>query len=205
MGGAVVLAVVVLLAVALLTGGEEGADEESEDDAASAPFTALAGGGAVLLMRHTLTDTSQTDADPTARGTCDQQRNLSPEGVEQAQAIGAAIRARGIDVDAVLASPFCRAVDTARALDLGEPTPTEALLSLTAAIDADAERRLTTDGTRLIAEHLGGDGTDVMVTHTQNIEALTGELVDEGAAVVLAPGEGEGQVATVGVIDADAW
>ncbi len=193
LAGAVVVCVAVLgLAVLLDAGGPAG------HDGVALPS------GSVVLMRHTATDTSQTDADPTARGSCAQQRNLSAAGVAQARAIGEAIGARDVAVDAVLASPFCRTVDTAVALGLGEVEATDLLLSLTAAPDRRTADWLVAEATRLIEVHLGGDDIAVMVTHTQNIEALTGELVEEGGAVVLTAGEG-GALAVGGVIAPDDW
>jgi hypothetical protein len=44
---------------------------------------------------------------------CAKQRNLTDKGRNEARAIGAAIRELRIPVDRVLASPFCRTVETA--------------------------------------------------------------------------------------------
>ncbi|CAN5882801.1 hypothetical protein BH24ACT15_BH24ACT15_25140 [soil metagenome] len=140
-------------------------------------------GPQVLLFRHALTDQSQSDADPKARGSCDQQRNLSAEGVAQAERIGEALQ--NLTITRVYASPFCRTLQTAEAMDVGPVQQTDALLSTTAAADADEQADILAAGQDLIDQAVQGAGVTVMVTHTQNIEALTGELVEEGDAVRL--------------------
>jgi phosphohistidine phosphatase len=47
-------------------------------------------------------------------GTPDSERPLSDKGREQAKAVGGALKALGVDLDACLASPKVRAADTAR-------------------------------------------------------------------------------------------
>jgi phosphohistidine phosphatase len=47
-------------------------------------------------------------------GTPDSERPLSGKGREQARAVGAALKAIGVEIDACLASPKVRAADTAR-------------------------------------------------------------------------------------------
>lgn len=159
-------------------------------------------GAKVLLFRHALTDRSQVDADPRARGGCAQQRNLSAEGVTQAERIGHGLAE--LPVRAVFASPFCRTVDTARVFAVGEVRPTAALLSTTAASGPEQRVEIVDAGRALIDDALAaGDGVTVMVTHTQNIEALTGQLVEEGDAVVI--GTDDGEPVTEAVIPAAEW
>ncbi len=158
--------------------------------------------GAVLLMRHALTDQTQTDADPQARGGCAQQRNLSAEGVTQAQRIGRGMA--DLPISAVYASPFCRTVDTAEALDVAPVTVEQALISTTSGLDASAQQSIIDAEFGLILRELGGDDVVVMVTHTQNIEVITGMTVGEGDAVVLVPAA-TGGFTVEGVIPATAW
>jgi phosphohistidine phosphatase len=65
----------------------------------------------LVLVRH-------ADSAP---GTPDERRTLTPEGHEQARALGERLRAEGIRPDAVLTSPLLRARQTAEALGFGEP------------------------------------------------------------------------------------
>ncbi|WP_341649020.1 histidine phosphatase family protein [Thauera humireducens] len=54
---------------------------------------------------------------------CATQRNLSAAGRDEARRIGERFRAQGIAAARVYASQWCRCLDTARLLDLGEITP----------------------------------------------------------------------------------
>jgi phosphohistidine phosphatase SixA len=71
-------------------------------------------GGYVLYFRHAATDFSQNDARMKSYEDCADQRNLIDKGRSDARAIGAAIRELRIPVERVLASPFCRTVETAQ-------------------------------------------------------------------------------------------
>jgi phosphohistidine phosphatase len=71
----------------------------------------------LVLVRH-------AEAAP---GSPDELRTLTPEGREQARAVGERLRADGVVPDAVLCSPLLRARETAAALDLGEPEADERL------------------------------------------------------------------------------
>jgi phosphohistidine phosphatase SixA len=74
---------------------------------------ALRAGGHVLYFRHADTDHRENDQRMTSAEDCATQRNLSDRGRDRARAIGEAIRALGIPIGAVLASPLCRTVETA--------------------------------------------------------------------------------------------
>lgn len=71
-------------------------------------------GGLVLYMRHTSTDFSQNDAAMTSYEDCAHQRNLTEKGRAEAREIGAQLKRLAIPVGQVLASPFCRTMETAR-------------------------------------------------------------------------------------------
>jgi len=71
-------------------------------------------GGYVLYFRHAATDFSQNDERMKSYEDCASQRNLIDKGRSDARAIGAAIRELRIPVERVLASPFCRTVETAQ-------------------------------------------------------------------------------------------
>jgi phosphohistidine phosphatase SixA len=74
---------------------------------------ALRAGGHALYFRHADTDHRENDQRMTSAEDCATQRNLSDRGRDRARAIGEAIRALGIPIGAVLASPLCRTVETA--------------------------------------------------------------------------------------------
>jgi hypothetical protein len=71
-------------------------------------------GGYVLYMRHASTDFSQNDARMTSYEDCASQRNLSDEGRQEARDIGAHLKRLAIPIGEVLASPYCRTMETAR-------------------------------------------------------------------------------------------
>jgi hypothetical protein len=71
-------------------------------------------GGYVLYMRHASTDFSQNDARMTSYEDCASQRNLSDEGRQEARDIGAHVQRLAIPIGEVLASPYCRTMETAR-------------------------------------------------------------------------------------------
>jgi phosphohistidine phosphatase SixA len=71
-------------------------------------------GGYVLYFRHTSTDFSQNDKRMKDYDDCANQRNLTDKGRAEARAVGAAVRVLGLAFERVLASPFCRTVETAQ-------------------------------------------------------------------------------------------
>src|SRR4051794_20726812 len=90
--------------------------------------TLLRRGGNVLVFRHAATDPSQADAQRFRYTQCSRQRNLDDRGRAQARAIGRAVRVMRVPIGRVLASPYCRTVQTAR-IAFGRVTPTRDLLS----------------------------------------------------------------------------
>lgn len=82
--------------------------------AGRALLAALRGGGFILYFRHTSTDFGQNDERMTGYEDCAMQRNLTDAGRTEARAIGAALRDLAIPVGDVLASPFCRTMETAQ-------------------------------------------------------------------------------------------
>ena len=143
-------------------------------------WTALQMPGTQALMRHA--HAPGTGDPPSFRlGDCSTQRNLDEEGRNQAGRIGDAFRARGIQVDLVLTSAWCRASDTAELLDLGPVTIEPALNSFFSNRDAEEQQ------TRRLVERLIqlGERKAVLVTHQVNITALTGVSPSSGEVVVI--------------------
>jgi phosphohistidine phosphatase SixA len=71
-------------------------------------------GGYVLYFRHASTDFGQSDERMDSYEDCAHQRKLTEQGRAEARSIGASIRMLRIPFGRVLASPFCRTVDTAQ-------------------------------------------------------------------------------------------
>jgi broad specificity phosphatase PhoE len=152
-------------------------------------------GGYVIFVRHARTDWSQMDADRQNLGNCATQRNLSDAGREQSRALGAAVRDLGIPIGDVIASPYCRTLETAR-LAFGRATESVELRHLFPENPANFE----IVGTRLLpllaAVPRAGCNT-VLVSHGFNFRAAHGFDPAEGEAAILRP-DGRGGHAYVG-------
>lgn len=150
--------------------------------ATDAGWALLRDGGRVVLMRHARTNGSGDPANFDVEK-CNTQRNLSERGKQQAGQIGSLFAARAAPVERVLSSRYCRCLDTARIAFESEPEPFAALDPP----DADP-RRQAAQLAAIVAEVRDYSGSDnmVMVTHLEDIEALTGIAPREGEAVIVA-------------------
>jgi phosphohistidine phosphatase SixA len=160
-------------------------------------WTALKGSGKVVLMRHALAP-GTGDPSEFQLGDCSTQRNLSETGREQARQAGNEFRRRNIAVKQVLSSQWCRCLETAKLLKLGEVKPVPALNSFFR--DRNTEDIQTAQTLRLITEHRQQEGDVIMVTHQVNITALTGIVPRSGAAVVVQANTA-GEVNVIGELD----
>jgi len=109
--------------------------------------------------------------------------NLSRRGQEQAKRLGDTFRARGIPVGDVLASPYCRAMDTGK-LAFGRATAADFLMPPGVLPEQQAAVNVER-ASRVIAQHSGPLNL-VMITHGPNITeiSLLG-FVEMGEFVVL--------------------
>jgi phosphohistidine phosphatase SixA len=143
-------------------------------------------GGFVIFFRHAMTEqleTSDAIADLTR---CETQRNLSPAGRAQAAEMGKAIKALGVPVGTVAASPFCRTRDTAQ-IAFGRVTVNPRLYF---AIGTDAaETSRLADSLRQLLATPPAPGTNTMlVSHSVNLREAVGIFAKpEGAAYVFRP------------------
>ena len=135
-------------------------------------------------MRHATTTPGVGDPPGFRLGDCSTQRLLSGAGRDQAKAIGAALRERGVKADRILTSAWCRCVDTAELMDLGPVEVFEPLNSFFRAGDGAARQ---TESVRKLIGDWKGPGTLVLVTHQVNVTALTGVFPASGEMVVLRP------------------
>jgi phosphohistidine phosphatase SixA len=199
---------VLAVATALMAGCGSGEDGSPGEPAASPPgvgpppamlLQQLRRGGHVIAFRHAATETAVDTTDDLSD--CSRQRNLDDEGREQSRAIGAAFERLDIPIGVVLASPFCRARDTAR-LAFGSDRTTRALLG-EEFFDSPAEARR--EGMpRLLRKQPRERTNTVLVSHGSAIFAATEVNPEEGAAVVVRPRAG-GDVEVVATVDADEW
>lgn len=148
----------------------------------------LAKGGQVLMIRHGLTTPGVGDPPGFRLEDCATQRNLSEEGRAEARKLGAALKARGIPVGEVLASPWCRCVDTAQ-LAFGRSARWDALSNLFGRPE-NVEAQLKALRPRVATYR--GSANLVLVTHGSTTVALTGVSPAMGEIVVLSPGGKDG-------------
>ena len=132
----------------------------------------------VVFMRHALApgtgDPADFDVDD-----CATQRNLDAEGRAQAIRIGENIRAAGIAFASVRTSPWCRCVDTAALMAVGDWSLS---LGLASFYDGHVDRAETVALLRAELERLQ-PGVTLMVTHQVVISAITGRYTRSGAMV----------------------
>lgn len=147
-------------------------------------WAALKDGGKVVLMRHAAVERGKVSGLRHVPGDCSQELNLSQAGRTQAKKVGESFRQHGIVIGDVLASPFCRTMDTAK-LAFGKAKASEALRLLEALPPGQADQ-VTAQAMKLVGEYKG-KGNLVLVTHEPNIIALAFETVEFGGMLVLAP------------------
>jgi len=174
----------------------------SPKEALSGPalLNALRRGGYVIYLRHTSTDFGQNDEGMTSYDDCTKQRNLTEQGRAEARAIGAAIAKLQIPIGEVLASPFCRTLETAR-LIFGRATSSPAVRGGPATENADRYADL-----KKLLSTLVPRGTNVAIaSHGNPFRAVAGTpYLAEGEAAVIEP-LGKDGFRIVARITKDGW
>ena len=152
------------------------------NDYAKNPF------GYVLLIRHALApgfgDPQYFDLND-----CSTQRNLDGEGREQAFRIGEKIKAARIKFSKIYSSQWCRCLETAENMNLGEITVEPGLNSFFQGIVAKDK---THHRLRKRLESVEANQELVlMITHQVTITAVTGITVSSGGGVAFNTKSGE--------------
>jgi phosphohistidine phosphatase SixA len=194
-----------MLALYLLVAGPAAATEQLLEDAAL--LAALRGGGHNLYFRHVGTNWSQQDQVQEAGDwrSCDstRMRQLSRQGRDDAKAIGSALRRLEVPVGEVLASPYCRTVETARLMELGEVAETIQVMNLRAADYVGGRASVVASAQALLASPPPA-GNRVIVAHGNVAREATPAYPAEGEALVFAP-DGEGGFILRGRITVSDW
>ncbi len=152
------------------------------DDSPEA-WAALVSGGHVALIRHGSAPPGYGGDPPGFRiDDCKTQRNLDELGREQARALGEAFRRRGVRVDRLVSSPWCRCLDTASLMAVG---PVESSWALVPDRNPEVPVRLLE--LKELVSTWRGPGTLALVTHGLTIRALIG-IVPAQAEVVVVSG-----------------
>ena len=152
------------------------------NDYAKIPF------GNVLLIRHALAP-GLGDPQNFDLNDCSTQRNLDGEGREQAFRIGEKIKAARIKFSKIYSSQWCRCLETAKNMNLGEITVEPGLNSFFQGI---VPKDKTLDRLRKRLESVEAKQELVlMITHQVTITAVTGITVSSGGAVAFNTKSGE--------------
>jgi broad specificity phosphatase PhoE len=155
----------------------------SPASAADDVWSALRRPGSVVVLRHSYAP-GGFDPPDSRLDDCSTQRTLDAAGRAQAARIGEALKRHGIEVGAVLSSPRCRCLDTAR-LAFGR---VEVFDPLQGALgDQNRRERQLAEIRARIAAHRDARPL-VLVTHGSVVSDLTGRSVRMGALVVLRRG-----------------
>lgn len=168
----------------------------------------LRAGGHNIYFRHAATDWTQQDriAAPADWSSCDPAvaRQLSEAGRAAAAAVGAAMRALAVPVSELVASPYCRTMETARRLGYGEPRPSEAVLNLRVADFAGGRDAVVAAARRLLASPPPDGGNRVIVAHGNVAREATPVYPAEAEAVVFRP-DGRGGFDVIARVTPAAW
>jgi broad specificity phosphatase PhoE len=189
------------LALALLLSGFAGATAQEhpvfntkvEPPQAPVLRDMLQKGSFVIFIRHATTPDYQ-EPSLIDFGSCERQRNLNGLGRAQAVMIGEAFRELSIAVAEVLASPFCRCMDTAR-LAFGRVAPDEAVRG-----DKDKLPALR----RLLSTPPASGTNRVLVGHGGAAGLLGDEFLREGEAMIVRP-DGDDKFTMIARVRAESW
>ena len=175
------------------------------DDAAL--LAALREGGNNIYFRHVGTDWSQSDRvrDAGDLRSCDaaRMRQLSEPGRDDARLIGSAMRRLELPIGEILASPYCRTVETATLMQLGEVVESEQVMNLRAAEYVGGRASVVASAQALLSSP-PPSGNRVIVAHGNVAREATPAYPGEGEALVFRP-ESEGRFTLLGRIRVSDW
>lgn len=191
-----------LLATLMLGASPSGAMQDE------ALIKALRAGGYSIYFRHAATDWSHSDQ-VSGRGdwtSCDAQRmrQLADAGRQTALAIGSAIRNLDIPVSEVLASPYCRTVETAELMALGPVQSSTAVINLRIADYFGGRSSVIASAQALLGSAPRSPGNRVIVAHGNVAREATPVYPGEAEAVIFAP-DGEGGFTVVARVTPADW
>lgn len=185
------------LVVATLLAGCAPATSQTGAIAATTVISELRRGGMVIVMRHGADKGKDSSAVDVAD--CVTQGALTDAGRRDLAAMAADLARLALPISDVLASPYCRTLETARIV-FGRVTPSDALVRpASGAPMASDEPRLATVKRMLSTAPPSGRDT-VLVTHSEIIRAALGVDAAVGESIIVRPsGTGYVVVARIGV------
>lgn len=183
-------------------------DPASASLAGEALVQALRQGGFTIYFRHEATNWSQSDHIQKTGDwlSCDsvRVRQLSAAGRQSASATGQAIRTLGIPVGRVLASPYCRTVETASLMNLGEVEPSNDVINMRVAEYFGGRSAVVATARALLAQAPQKSTNTVVVAHGNVAQAATPVYPGEGEGLVFAA-DGEGGFRFIGRLEPADW
>jgi phosphohistidine phosphatase SixA len=172
---------------------------------------ALRVGGNVIYMRHMTADVGRDvqSAGEWWKKCGEGHRMLSDKGRADAVQVGVAIRRLRIPISEVICSEYCRAVETARLLSLGDPKTDARLNGWPAwkAVDPDRGLQRLSQGTRELLAIRPAQGNVLLLSHKQDFPDPTDPVLadlGDGECAVFAP-DGRGGFALRGRIKVEDW
>ena len=169
---------------------------------------ALRNGGYNIYFRHVATDWSRSDdlrqagdwldCDPT------RMRQLSDAGRADARAIGEGMRGLGVPVVEVLASPYCRTMETARLMNLGPVAASTDVMNLRAAEYFGGRAAIVGTAQRLLSSPPPPGSNRVIVAHGNVAASATPAYPGEGEGLVFKP-SGNGEFHLIGRVAPHRW
>ena len=139
--------------------------------------------GHVVLLRHSNAPGSQTESNDMNFKDCSIQRNLDADGKAQAARTGDAFRKHGIAKLQLIASQYCRAIETAKLTRLG-PVSESLVLNLVYIADLVAKSAASKKSVELIRK-IPPNRLTMLVTHIGNIQAIAATSLEPGEMVVV--------------------
>lgn len=166
-------------------------------------IASLKKGGHVIYIRHATTDVSKTDQNREDLTDWTKQRNLSDKGRKESVAIGLAIRALAIPIADIIASPYCRCIETGR-LAFGKVQIAKDLAFSVAEDKKDAEQLAKALKTMLGTKPAAQTNT-VLISHSANLQDAASLFPKpEGVTMIFKP-QGNGAFELVQRIEAQEW
>jgi phosphohistidine phosphatase SixA len=161
----------------------------------------LRSGGYVLYMRHASTDFSQNDSASRSYEDCANQRNLTDKGRAEARSVGEHVKRLDIPIGEVLASPFCRTMETAR-LAFGKARPMAEVRGGPARSDDQARYAPLQ---KILSTRIEKKENVAIAGHGNPFHAVAGPpYLAEGEIAVVQP-EGNGRFRVVARIRLEDW
>lgn len=180
-----------LLACTIILSPVSGMSSEDEDRL----WKALRTENSFVLMRHALAPGTGDPQDFDVED-CSTQRNLSDTGRRQAAAIGDLFREHGIEKARVFSSQWCRCLETATLLKLGN---VEKLPLLNSFFRHYERGEFQTKNSREWISRQNLEQPLVLVTHQVNITALT-DVYPSSGELIIVKRRGSGELSVLGSI-----